>query len=158
MNEEAPNASGLGALVYCSTAVELPTPAQLQHLLTRARHRNALEAVTGVLIYAQGSFVQYLEGPVPGLERIYQKIMVDPLHHGVIEIFREPIEVREFAEWSMAFAPTLKSGLSKKFPLSAALLDRLRLTELSVCGARHLLSACWAGGSDRASAVCGSRP
>lgn len=148
--------SGLGAPVYCSTAFDLPTHAQLLHLLARARQRNSLEAVTGVLIYAQGSFVQYLEGPFPGLERVYRKIMRDPLHFGLIEIFREPIEVREFAEWSMEFAPTPKSGLCDKFPMSEAVVERLRVTERSVCGARHLLNACWDEGTGGAGAVCGT--
>lgn len=139
--------------MYFSTAVEVPTTAQLTHLLARARHRNAQEAVTGVLLYAQGSFIQYLEGPVPSVERVYQRILEDPLHHGITEVFREPIATREFFEWSMAFAPTKASGLCARFPMSDALVSRICASEDSLSGARHLLHACW---NDRAGLYTGS--
>lgn len=146
--------TGLCALVYLSTAVKVPTTGQLTHLLARARQRNALEGVTGVLLYAEGSFVQYLEGPTLSVNRVYQRILKDPLHQGIFEVFRESIAEREFFEWDMAFAPTKASGLSAHFPMSSALVNRICASERSLSGARHLLHACW---DDRAGVYSGKR-
>ena len=136
----------LESLVYFSTAVPGTTVQQLQHLLERARSRNAREAITGVLIYAEGSFVQYLEGPAAGVECVYQRILADPHHHDIFEVFREPIAAREFGQWRMAFAPTLVSGLAKDFPVSDLLAQRLRTTSETLSGGRHLLDVCWGNG------------
>lgn len=116
---------------------------ELEQLLAKARARNELEAVSGVLIYSRGSFVQYLEGPAPSVERVYRRILGDPMHHHIFEVLREPIETREFAEWHMAFAPSRTSGLALRFPLGERLERRLREAETSLVGARHLLQACW---------------
>jgi hypothetical protein len=94
---------GLRALVYVSTARHLLAPPELDHLLQAARARNRIEQVTGMLLYSDGNFMQYIEGPPQGLGTVYQIIRNDPLHHGLIELFNEPAPQREFAHWAMAF-------------------------------------------------------
>jgi hypothetical protein len=93
----------LHALVYVSTATRALSEKDLSHLLNRARTRNSLEGVTGVLLYSHRNFIQYLEGPATGIEKVYAVIREDPQHHGIIELMREPIQIREFSDWSMAF-------------------------------------------------------
>ncbi len=102
----------LHALVYVSTAAHHLSEAEIGHLLDRARQRNATEQVTGVLLYSHGNFMQYLEGPRAGVARIYEHIVADRLHHGIIELVREPIAVREFSDWTMAFRSISAFGLS----------------------------------------------
>lgn len=93
----------LQAIVYVSSAVQpLETP-QIEHLLERARARNAEYGITGLLLYADGSFMQYIEGPHDALMRVYDIILADPLHRRLIELLREPVAQREFAGWSMAY-------------------------------------------------------
>lgn len=140
------DASRLESLVYFSTAVATPSVQQLDHMLLRARERNTFQGVTGVLVYSEGTFVQYLEGPRRGLDTVLHHIRRDPLHHSLFEVYREPIESREFAEWQMAFAPTLLSGLVKHFPVSDQLAKRLRATKDSLSGVRHLLNTSWGNG------------
>jgi hypothetical protein len=102
----------LHALVYVSTASRALSQAELEHLLKRARERNEQQGVTGVLLYSHGNFMQYLEGTAAGLAKIYDVIKTDPLHHGIIELLSEPIDKREFAEWSMAFRSISAYGMS----------------------------------------------
>jgi hypothetical protein len=102
----------LKALVYVSTAAHHLSEAEIGHLLDRARERNAKEQVTGVLLYSHGTFMQYLEGPRAGVARVYERIVADRLHHGIIELVREPIAAREFADWTMAFRSISAFGLS----------------------------------------------
>lgn len=102
----------LQALVYVSTAEHHLSEAEIGHLLDRARERNAKEQVTGVLLYSHGNFMQYLEGPRAGVARVYEHIVADRLHHGIIELVREPIAAREFSDWTMAFRSISAFGLS----------------------------------------------
>jgi hypothetical protein len=102
----------LHALVYVSTATHSLSENELSHLLDRARTRNSQEGVTGVLLYSHRNFIQYLEGPAAGLEKVYAVIKADPQHQGIIELMREPIESREFLDWSMAFRNISAFGLA----------------------------------------------
>src|SRR3712207_1506424 len=96
----------LHRIAYCSRN-RIPADAlagELQGILTAARRTNARLAVTGALLYNQGSFAQVLEGPLPAIERIFEAIQCDPRHSEVMVIDSGPIDARTFPEWSMAFA------------------------------------------------------
>lgn len=109
----------LQSLVYVSTAVRPLSRPEIDHLLERARARNKQEGVTGVLLYSHGNFMQYLEGPACGLAKVYEVIVADRQHRGIIELVREPIQSREFADWSMAFRSISAFGLSNPVELDA---------------------------------------
>jgi hypothetical protein len=96
------DAAPLVALLYVSQAARAVTTSDLVDLLVHARRRNLQEDLTGVLLYADGSFMQYLEGPAQGMQRVYRIIKAHPLHFGVVDLLRQPIAQRQFAEWSMA--------------------------------------------------------
>jgi Sensors of blue-light using FAD len=49
-------------IVYASSASEAFTGPELQVLLDQARQKNAKFAVTGMLLYKDGNFMQVLEG------------------------------------------------------------------------------------------------
>jgi hypothetical protein len=92
----------LGAILYISKAARPMTRTDLAHLSEHARRRNAQEGITGVLLYSEGAFMQYIEGPSDALLRTYAVIKAHPMHFGLIDLVREPIGARAFAEWSMA--------------------------------------------------------
>ena len=96
-------AAELDSLVYVSSAVRLLSPAEIKHLLTRARERNQEYGITGVLLYIGGNFMQYIEGPADNLDVIYRIIREDEQHSGIILVTREAIEERQFGDWSMAY-------------------------------------------------------
>ncbi len=95
--------SSLDSLIYVSSAVKSLTLDEILYLLNRARERNAEYDITGVLLHNDGNFMQYLEGPKGNLDIIYKIIQEDDKHRGIILISREPIEERQFGDWSMAF-------------------------------------------------------
>jgi len=97
--------SHLNAIVYVSAAVQPVRRDDLSALLQRSRARNLAEQVTGLLVYCDGNFIQYLEGPPAPLARVYASIQQDALHHGLIELFNDPVATREFEGWSMAYTP-----------------------------------------------------
>jgi hypothetical protein len=90
-------------LVYISAASAAFTSEALRALLTKARLRNSIYGVTGVLLYHHGSFLQILEGPETGVELIYASIQRDARHSNPKILNRETILRREFEDWSMGF-------------------------------------------------------
>ena len=79
---------------------------ELMHILTTSVDHNAANAITGVLCYGNGYFVQCLEGDKAKVSDLYfKKILKDSRHKGCqILYFEEQIE-RLFPEWAMKFAP-----------------------------------------------------
>jgi hypothetical protein len=137
---------GLHALVYVSTAVRPMALPDIDRLLEVARARNAKLQVSGVLLYDAGHFMQYLEGPAAGMTLVYQSIKASTLHHGIIELLREPIATSEFPEWSMAFRSPNASGMSHPAQQADMLAQRLTPSSAPVSAARLFLSKFWARG------------
>lgn len=101
----------LQALTYVSSARGPMTDAGLQQVLQRARANNQREGVTGVLLYADGNFMQYIEGQPEALQRVYAIIRADRKHHGLLELFSAQVSARAFSGWTMAYAPTHKAEI-----------------------------------------------
>ena len=91
------------SITYLSSATERPDAAALVDLLAHARARNAANDVTGMLLYAEGSFAQSLEGPEEAVRATFDRILVDPRHRGVYVALEEHVEDRSFPDWSMSF-------------------------------------------------------
>ena len=139
--------ANLFAIVYVSMAArELPLH-ELKHLQERAQRSNIERDVTGVLLYSDGAFMQYLEGPGPGLASVYEVIKADPKHFGIIDLVREPISQREFSGWSMAFRVVGTFGQSAESEQDAALNARLSMPDAHPSSmARALLLKFWERG------------
>lgn len=108
--------TALTQLIYVSSAVQPFTDQQLKDLLILARDANRKNEVTGLLLYKSGNFMQVIEGSEDKLDQLYSNILVDPTHSGVIPLMKEPIEHREFSDWSMDFkklAPEEGEGFSE---------------------------------------------
>ena len=93
----------LYSLVYTSTASRPLSKSDLERILTNARARNLEEQVTGLLLFTQGKFMQYLEGPQSGVLKIFEIIKQSRLHEQIAEVSRQNLAVREYGDWSMAF-------------------------------------------------------
>ena len=114
----------LHAIIYTSSAVRVLAPHEIEHLLQRARERNARAGVTGLLLHDDGHFLQYIEGPPEGLLPIYDIILADPLHHRIHELMSESIGEREFDGWEMAYEqaamPAFLTGPRPELALKAS--------------------------------------
>lgn len=105
----------LYAITYLSVATTPFTPDALNELLRKARLNNALNDVTGMLLFKNNSFIQVLEGERQAVEETYARIAKDPRHRQLIVMSQEPIAQRSFAAWSMGYravgdAPVGHSG------------------------------------------------
>jgi hypothetical protein len=93
----------LESIIYVSSGVEPLSDADLESLLSAARSNNETFQITGVLLYHDGNFFQYLEGPSVGVQTVYGYIQQSKLHQGIIELDRETISQRVFPSWLMGF-------------------------------------------------------
>jgi hypothetical protein len=90
-------------IVYVSSAVRLLGEDQLMDILTSARKNNAEYNISGILFYAEGTFMQVLEGEDADVDYIMGKIILDPRHKNLITLLDEPIQKKNFTDWTMGF-------------------------------------------------------
>ncbi|MGN6152059.1 MAG: BLUF domain-containing protein [Lysobacteraceae bacterium] len=94
----------LGQLVYSSRQVFPFEGLGLVSLLAEARAYNARHQITGVLLHANGMFVQCLEGPSEAVNALYQRILLDPRHADIVLLQSVPLSQRHFGDWWMGCA------------------------------------------------------
>lgn len=95
----------LHSVVYSSTATQPFGPNDLQQLLQNSRRNNSRADLTGMLLYRGGRFIQILEGPEPSVQNLINSIRRDPRHTNMRILLREPIDERNFADWTMGYQP-----------------------------------------------------
>lgn len=141
MNVPPATGVALSHIIYASTASQDLDESDLAHLLLRARQTNAALGVTGMLLYADGSFLQVLEGAERSIKELYAHIKTDPRHRGVTCIIEEPIARRAFADWSMGYCETSASELNRLQNLGGLPYTSSSFLDLPPGRARRLLSA-----------------
>lgn len=59
--------------------------------------------VTGMLLFHEGTSIQYLEGPQAGVVATKDRIALDDRNSGMLQLSEGPVGDRLFGEWSMGF-------------------------------------------------------
>lgn len=127
--------NSLFRLAYKSRSTALSVDEEtLLAILTVSQQRNVGDRLTGALAYANGQFVQVLEGPEKALAATMDKIQADSRHHSINLLGPVAVATRDFPDWSMArlsVEPGLRHALSPLFddwqqhgPEASALLAR----------------------------------
>ena len=98
-------------LIYTSAAKFGLDERTLAEILGRSRVNNSTLGVTGMLLHAEGSILQAIEGEASVVDALYTKIARDPRHCKVVQLIREPIARRVFADWTMGFASHTRQEL-----------------------------------------------
>jgi len=93
----------LKQIAYASRQSYILNDTDIMELLANCRRNNSLYQITGMLVFFDGTFVQYLEGPEKNIDALYKKISNDKRHRDIVLLIEDYIENREFADWSMAF-------------------------------------------------------
>ena len=99
------------SLVYVSSAVTLFSEQELADLLLVSRRNNEKAEVTGMLLYREGNFMQYLEGPKENVVASMERISKDPRHRGILILVQKETPVREFSDWAMGFKTLARTDL-----------------------------------------------
>lgn len=104
------------SLVYASSAVRPFSEEELTELLAIARTNNDRLGISGILLYADGNFLQVLEGEKSAVESLFDKISEDPRHRGVIRMISRQDSERNFNGWSMGFKRLSKDDALELLP------------------------------------------
>jgi hypothetical protein len=90
-------------LIYMSTSAYLFSDDELKQILRKSQANNAVNDLTGMLLYSEGSFVQVLEGQTEEVDCTYSKIQKDPRHKNIIKLTEGPLKQRIFPNFTMGF-------------------------------------------------------
>lgn len=90
-------------LSYASTTTHDWSPEELLSLLTNCQTNNAANNITGILLYANETFFQVLEGDDTVVTNLFDLIAKDNRHKDCTMISKEKIKERAFPYWSMGF-------------------------------------------------------
>jgi hypothetical protein len=88
-------------LIYSSDAREDLRYRDFISIMATAAETNRERAITGILCYGGGQFLQALEGERLAVNTLYHQIAKDPRHSHCQIMSVEEISTRDFAEWSM---------------------------------------------------------
>jgi hypothetical protein len=90
-------------IIYSSEAATPMLTDDLQELLDHARLSNAAKGITGALVYAEGIFLQILEGDRVGVQDLMAKIQQDVRHENVCVLRECEVPTASFGSWNMAY-------------------------------------------------------
>lgn len=91
----------LRSLTYVSQAAE-PMPEEAFNLLgVEASRLNALDGISGLLVFNGASFCQTIEGSPEAVEALLGRLLRDPRHTDVRVIADERVPTRRFRSWDM---------------------------------------------------------
>jgi len=91
----------LKSLTYTSFARLDLEARDLEAIHRTAREVNALEGITGLLIFNGTHFLQIIEGMPAAIDDLVERLRRDPRHSGLEIRDEQMIEQRSFPDWSM---------------------------------------------------------
>lgn len=113
----APAETDLFRLVYYSRnaifGLDEEVTGSVASILTRSQANNAVDEVTGALMFTDGYFAQVLEGRREAVERVFERIQLDDRHSDVQLLAFSPANARVFPNWAMAFVGNDERGRQK---------------------------------------------
>lgn len=93
--------SAMEQLIYVSTASAAVAGGDVFDITQRSSLRNPQRGITGFLVFANGLFLQYVEGPPAALDTLLDDLSRDPRHHSIKVLDRRPLRERAFPGWKM---------------------------------------------------------
>ncbi len=100
-------------IAYVSRQSFILTDEDISNLLITCRTKNTRNEITGMLIYFDGTFVQFLEGPKENIEPLFATISKDKRHQDVILLIDGVSDKRVFEDWSMAYKKITQAETAK---------------------------------------------
>lgn len=100
-------------LAYVSRQSFILSDEEITNLLITCRANNSRADISGMLLYFDGTFVQFLEGPQENIESLFQKISKDKRHQQIVTLMEGNANQREFEDWSMAYKQITASEAKK---------------------------------------------
>jgi hypothetical protein len=113
----------LKSLTYTSLARLDLDAGDLEAIHRTAREVNALEGITGLLIFNGTHFLQIIEGSPEAIDDLVERLRRDPRHNGFEIRDERAMEQRSFPDWSMELVRVSASYFAAKDTVSDRLPD-----------------------------------
>ena len=88
-------------LLYISHRSQNCTDLEIKNILQSCQKNNPSIGITGVLMYSEKKFLQYVEGDSTNIFQLYEKIKADSRHNNLALISLTTIQERIFPNWNM---------------------------------------------------------
>ncbi len=108
----------LSYIVYVSQRHATCTQEEIDKILEACERNNSHSDATGVLLYSESKFIQYLEGDYKKIISLYDKIKQDPRHRNVVMVQMGNIDERLFPSWQMGSRQISENKVDYKTRLS----------------------------------------
>lgn len=128
----------LKSLTYTSLASLDLVARDLEDIHRSALELNALDGITGILVFNGTRFLQVIEGAADAIDELVDRLRRDPRHSGLEVRDERPVAARSFPGWSMELVRVSASyfeareTIADRIPegVNAAVRDQLlKLTE-----------------------------
>ena len=111
----------LTSLTYTSLARLDLDSSDLEDIHRTARELNALDGITGLLVFNGTHFLQIIEGAKNAIDDLVERLRLDQRHSGFEIRDQHSIDARSFPDWSMELVRVSASY----FPARDTIADRL---------------------------------
>ena len=88
-------------LIYTSKRNNNCNNQEIYKILEACNKNNSHKDITGVPLFSDSLFLQYLEGERKDIFELYDKIKLDNRHNDAVMVGCRPIKERIFPDWSM---------------------------------------------------------
>lgn len=105
--EQTPASEPAGLLhefLYCSLLAQDLPPATVGTIVTQARARNAMEGISGLLVFDGQYFCQHFEGPRDAAQGLMDRLQRDARHVGLVVVHEGPLAARRYTGFAMGLA------------------------------------------------------
>ncbi|MGF6211033.1 BLUF domain-containing protein [Comamonas sp. 4034] len=95
----------LHCLLYISQIAPDLDVHQVGQIVKQARELNAIQGITGILVFDGERFAQYVEGPAEAISSLATKLAVDARHRHFNPLLTQELAgKRRFASWAMGYS------------------------------------------------------
>jgi hypothetical protein len=84
----------------------------IPEILKSCEKNNSKRDISGMLIYANGRFLQALEGSEENVLETFDRISNDRRHYNLALIYKNAISNRDFSQWNMGFKELSETELN----------------------------------------------
>jgi hypothetical protein len=130
-------AMNLTSLTYTSLARLDLDSEDLERIHHTALELNALDGITGLLVFNGTHFLQIIEGAPDTIEDLVKRLRMDSRHSGFEIRDRHEIEARSFPDWSMELVRVnasyfkARDTIAERLPATVPEPIRLRLFRMT---------------------------
>lgn len=94
----------LHEFLYCSLLTQDLPPATVGAIVTQARARNAVDGISGLLVFDGQFFCQHFEGPREAAQGLMGRLQRDPRHADLVVVHEGPLAARRYTGFAMGLA------------------------------------------------------